>query len=403
MNPAFWVALATGSGGLIILLHSAWMSPIKEDIPPASFPLDPTETTIEIGNQALPHLRQGLNRETAKYIADIIQHIVGVDAVAITDTQSVLGWSGQSCPSHGPGSSLSQTTRDVLRDRQIRTLDTSLLGGYFECKLGVVVIAPLVSHNQSVGCVKLYVLNNRELPKPILRLAGGITQLLSILLELAEVDRQRSLATSARLEALQAQIRPHFLFNVLNTIIAFSRTDPDMARELLIELAAFFRRSLSHKGPTILLKDEIDYVQTYLKLEKARYGDKLKFRMRVQPTALTQSVPILIIQPLIENAVIHGVAPKEDPGTVSLRIHTREQDLVVFISDNGLGMTPDRRQDILKPGEGSGLGLGLSNVSERLIGHYGPKSSLKIRSFPGKGTAIRFTIPLHRPTPTDHF
>ncbi len=359
---------------------------------------DPAQTTFEIGSAALPHLRQGLNRDTAQHIAEIIQTTAGVEAVAITDTNIVLGWAGKSCPQHAPGSLLSLTTRQVMRDRAVRILHTDeLQGAYDDCQLGIVVIAPLVSHDQAVGSVKLYVSEESMLPHRVSRFAEGIAQLLSILLEVAELDRQRSLASAARLEALQAQIRPHFLFNVLNTIISFSRTDPDKARDLLIQLASFFRRSLSHKGPTILLKDEIDYVQTYLNLEKARYGDKLRYRLRIQPEALNIPVPVLMLQPLIENAVVHGIATKEDWGMVSLTVRYRETDIVIYISDNGSGIPKSKQYEIFEMGSGQGMGLGLSNVAERLVGLYGNQYHLRLRSQPGKGTTIRLVIPIPIP------
>ena len=364
--------------------------------------LDAAETTFQIGHAALPHLRQGLNRETAQYIANIIQRTVGVEAVAITDTHIVLGWAGKKCPQHDPGTFLSRTTKEVMRDKVQRILQTEeLQGDYEECQLGVVVITPLVSHNQAVGSVKLYVAEQSTLPKRVGRLAEGIAQLLSILLEVAEVDRQRSLASAARLEALQAQIRPHFLFKVLNTIISFSRTDPDKARDLLIQLASFFRRSLSHKGSTVLLKDEIDYVQTYLNLEKARYGDKLRYRLRIQPESLHRSVPVLIIQPLVENAVIHGIAEKEGSGMVSVSIRNRGRDTIIYISDNGRGIPRSKQREIFQMGEGQGMGLGLSNVSERLVGLYGNKYRLRLRSSENKGTTVRLVIPATVPQDLD--
>ncbi|WP_053960784.1 sensor histidine kinase [Sulfobacillus thermosulfidooxidans] len=360
--------------------------------------LDAAETTFQIGHAALPHLRQGLNRETAQHIANIIQRTVGVEAVAITDTHIVLGWAGKKCPQHDPGTALSTTTKEVMRDKVQRILKTEeLQGAYDECQLGVVVITPLISHNQAVGSVKLYVAEQSMLPKRVGRLAEGIAQLLSILLEVAEVDRQRSLAAAARLEALQAQIRPHFLFNVLNTIISFSRTDPDKARDLLIQLASFFRRSLSHKGSTVLLKDEIDYVQTYLNLEKARYGDKLRYRLRIQPESLQRSVPVLIIQPLVENAVIHGIAEKEGSGMVSVSIRNHGSDTIIYISDNGRGIAKSKQREIFQMGQGQGMGLGLSNVSERLVGLYGNKYRLRLRSSENKGTTVRLVIPATGP------
>jgi LytS/YehU family sensor histidine kinase len=356
---------------------------------------DPAETTFQIGNQALPHLRQGLNRETAQHLADIIQRTAEVDAVAICDTQIVLGWAGKACPQHQPGSPLSDTTRRTIRDRVTRILDTSeLMGSYDECDLGTVVIAPLISHGQSVGAIKLYIATHRLLPSRVVQHAEGIAQMLSLLMEVVEADRQRTLAADARLEALQAQIRPHFLFNVLNTIIAFSRTDPDRARDLLIELAAFFRRSLQHRGSTIPLRDEIEYVNTYLTLERARFGERLFYRVRVDPRALDVPVPILTLQPLVENAVVHGLSHREGPGTVSVTARIHGNRLVIYVSDNGVGIPRAKQYEIFEMGRGSGMGVGLSNVAERMMGLYGPQYHLKLRSREGSGTTVRLTVPL---------
>lgn len=358
---------------------------------------NPTETTFQIGTQALPHLRQGLNRDAARHLADIIQHTAEVDAVAITDREVVLGWAGKPCPAHQPGTSLSEATRKTMADRATRVLDTKeLMGSYDECDLGTVVITPLLSHDQSVGSLKLYIATDQLLPRGIIQHAEGIAQMLSLLMEVVEGDRQRTLAADARLEALQAQIRPHFLFNVLNTIIAFSRTDPDRTRDLLIDLAGFFRRSLQHHGPTIPLREEVEYVNTYLSLERARFGERLSYRIRVDPKALDVPVPILTLQPLVENAVVHGLSPREQPGAVSITARIVGGQLAIYISDNGVGIPKAQQYEIFEMGRGTGMGLGLSNVAERMMGLYGPRYHLRLRSKEGTGTTVRVTIPLKK-------
>lgn len=391
-----WPFFAVSGISLLWALRRALVrDPLPQITQTAPIGPDPAETTFQIGNQALPHLRQGLNRETAQHLADIIQHTAEVDAVAITDTTVVLGWAGKPCPPHKPGSTLSQTTRKTMADRVTRVLDTKeLMGSYDECDLGTVVIAPLLSHGQSVGSIKLYIATHKLLPSRIIQHAEGIAQMLSLLMEVVEADRQRTLAADARLEALQAQIRPHFLFNVLNTIIAFSRTDPDRARDLLIELAAFFRRSLQHKGPTIALRDEIEYVSTYLTLERARFGDRLHYRVRVDPRAWDVQVPVLTLQPLVENAVVHGLGHREEPGTVSVTARLLGEQLAIYVSDNGVGIPKAKQYEIFEMGRGSGMGLGLSNVAERMMGLYGPHYHLRLRSREGLGTTVRLTIPV---------
>ncbi len=383
-------ALALVLGGWPLIRHPH-ANPVAHE---TSGP-DPAQTPFQIGNQALPHLRRGLNRETAQHLADIILHTAEVDAVAITDREVVLGWAGKPCAPHQPGSSLSETTRRTISDHTTRVLDTQeLMGSYEECDLGTVVITPLVSHGQAVGAIKLYVASNRVLPNRIVQHAEGIAQMLSLLMEVVEADRQKSLAADARLEALQAQIRPHFLFNVLNTIIAFSRTDPDRTRDLLIQLSAFFRRSLRHPGPTIPLRDEIEYVNTYLTLERARFGDRLFYRLRVDPRTLDIPVPVLTLQPLVENAVVHGLSQLDQTGTVSVTARLLGDNLAIYVSDNGVGIPKAQQYEIFEMGRGTGMGLGLSNVAERMMGLYGPKYHLRLKSREGRGTTVRLTIPI---------
>ncbi|MHB9144202.1 MAG: histidine kinase [Symbiobacteriia bacterium] len=360
------------------------------------------EHALQIGHAAMPYLRQGLNESSAQKITEIIHRITDVDAVAITDQNRVLGFSGVGCNRHRPGGPiLTGATRRVLNTGKLElvTDPARLTCDEPGCPhpLKSAVIAPLTFRSSVVGTVKLYRTSPTVLPPYVRRVAVGIAQLLSIQMELAEADRQRELATKARLEALQAQIRPHFLFNVLNTIIHFSRTDVEKARELLIQLSSFFRRSLSTRGNFITLQEEMEYLNTYLSLERARYGDKLEVRLRIDPRALGQRIPILTLQPLVENAVVHGVAPMEGHGVVAVSARRRHGLVVVTIVDNGIGMTPEEKHQIFDAGFGKGMGLGLSNVNDRLISLYGLAYRLRVRSAPGKGTAVRLRVPLLTP------
>lgn len=360
------------------------------------------EHALQIGHAAMPYLRQGLNESSAQKIVEIIHRITDVDAVAITDQNKVLGFSGVGCNRHRPGGPiLTGATRRVLNTGKLElvTDPARLTCDEPGCPhpLKSAVIAPLTFRSNVVGTVKLYRTSPTVLPPYVRRMAVGVAQLLSIQMELAEADRQRELATKARLEALQAQIRPHFLFNVLNTIIHFSRTDVEKARELLIQLSSFFRRSLSTRGNFITLQEEMEYLNTYLSLERARYGDKLEVRLRIDPRALSQRIPILTLQPLVENAVVHGVAPMEGHGVVAVSARRHQDFVVVTIVDNGVGMTGEEKHQIFDAGFGKGMGLGLSNVNDRLISLYGPAFRLRVRSAPGKGTAVRLRVPIETP------
>lgn len=357
------------------------------------------DTTLRIGDETLAYLRQGLNEESAQKICEIIHKLTEVDAVAITDDQKILGFHGVGCRRHQQGGPiLTGGTKYVIETGETRIVnDPSILScDEPDCPhpLKSAIITPLKYRGKVVGTFKLYRTSSQPMPSYIARLGISIAALLGLQIEAAEADRHRQLATKARLEALQAQIRPHFLFNVLNTIIMFSRTDVERSRELLITLAQFFRRSLSYRGSFITLQDEVEYISMYMSLEKARFGEKLQTRMKIDPRVFAVQVPILTLQPLVENAIVHGLAPKEEGGLVGIRAHRVRDEIHVCIIDNGVGMDGDLIRRVFEEGFGHNMGLGLSNVNDRLVSLYGESHRLQIRSRPGRGTAIRVRIPI---------
>lgn len=384
-----------------ILLRN--LPPPEESLSPGALEsISSFDTTLRIGDETLPYLKQGLNFESAQKICEIIHKITEVDAVAITDDKVILGFHGVGCRRHQQGGPiLTGATKYVLDTGETKIVtDAKILScDEKDCPhpLKSAVITPLKFRGKVVGTFKLYRASPEPLPSYVARLAVGIAALLGLQMELAESDRQRQLVTRARLEALQAQIRPHFLFNVLNTIIMFSRTDVERSRELLINLAQFFRRSLSHRGNFISLKEEIDYINIYLSLEQARFGEKLQVRMKIDPRVMNVQVPILTLQPLAENAIVHGLATKEETGLLGIRARRIRDELHILIADNGIGMDGERLRRVFEEGVGNNMGLGLTNVNERLISLYGEAYRLKVRSRPGVGTAIRVRIPLDQP------
>ena len=357
----------------------------------------PLDYTLQIANETLPYLRRGLNEETAAKTVEIIQKIADVAAVAITDKERVLGYLGAGSDHHKAGSPiLTEATREALATGQLKVVRNSrdLQCPVRHCPLESAVIAPLKCKGEVVGTLKLYQTRQGEVPEGVIKLAVGITQLLGIQMELAELDRQSQLVTKAELDALQAQINPHFLFNTLNTIIMFSRTNPETARRLLIRLASFFRYALKRHGRFNSLKEEIEYLNTYLILEKARFREKLRIVRDIDESLLAYQVPVLTIQPLVENAIKHGILPKPGPGTVQITAHPADGEMLIVIRDDGVGIEAKRVPEVLKPGVGSGNGVGLSNVHERLKSLFGEDYGLKIVSAPGAGTSIYVRVPL---------
>jgi signal transduction histidine kinase len=211
--------------------------------------------------------------------------------------------------------------------------------------------------------------------------------------------------TQAELRALRAQINPHFLFNALNTIRYFVRTDSETARRLLLDLSEIFQRAL-RSGEFVPLRDEISYAEAYLALEKARFDERLQIEWSIQPTSqltthppnlptlLDHPVPTLILQPIVENAVVHGIARNPGGGTVKITIQPLDGDLLLQVQDNGPGINATRLAEILNPEQDNNHSIGLRNVDKRLQALYGQEHRLLVESEVGHGTRVQIRIPL---------
>ena len=357
------------------------------------------DPTLQIAHETLPFLRRGLNEETARQTADIILKISNVDAVAITDKERVLAYVGAGCERHQIGRLiLTQATKEVINTGELKIVENKQKLNCpvkdCDCRLEAAVIAPLTCKGELVGCVKLYQTKHGKIPPQTITLAVGIAQLLGVQMELAELEHQAQLVTKAELQALHAQINPHFLFNTLNTIIMFSRTNPETARKLLIRLATFFRQTLKKHGHFNTFKEELEYINTYLVLEKARFREKIKIIREIDKEVLDYMVPVLTLQPLVENAIKHGITPKIEQGTVEIRARKQADQIFVTIKDDGVGIPKDQLQRIFEYGYGSNNGVGLSNVHERLKSLFGEEYGLHIESTEGEGTTMNFRVPL---------
>lgn len=354
---------------------------------------------MEIANKALPFLRTGLNEVTAGKVAEIIMEISGVSAVGITDTENVLAYIGTGCEHHPPGKPIvTQATLDVIKSGKLKIVkyksEFQCTKKDCVCPLESAVIAPLTYKGKIAGTVKLYQTQKGYVPDSLVKLAQGMAELLSMQIELAEIDYQSHLAVEAKLDALQAQINPHFLFNTLNTIGVLIRTNPGLARSLIYRFASYFRYSLKENGRFVTINEELKFIQNYLILEKARFREKLHIIQSVDSGLLDKIIPILSIQPLIENAIRHGITPKEGSGIVRISVRKLSgDDFEISIADDGVGISPERLPRVLEPGFGTGSGVGMSNVNERLKMIYGEDYGLKIRSTPGIGTDVTFIIP----------
>jgi len=357
------------------------------------------QLTLQIADKTLSYLRQGLNEESAKKVAEEILRATGVAAVAITDAKTVLAHVGAGSSHHVAGQEIiTRATREVLETRQLLIAHNREEIGCKDphCPLRSAILVPLMPRRETVGVLKLYQDHSRKLSAADLELVRGLGNLISTQLELAELEKQARLLADAEIKALHAQINPHFLFNALNTIVSFIRFRPEKARELLIHLSEYFRRNLHDSGGFVSLEEELEHIEAYLAIERARFGDKLNVVYDIEPGVERVIIPGLILQPLVENAVKHGLLPKKEGGTVTIAARrTRHQVLELTVRDNGVGMD----ESVLvvqqkKEGRRSLSGIGLSNVKARLQSIYGPPYGLLISTVPQQGTTCTIQLPI---------
>jgi two-component system, LytTR family, sensor histidine kinase LytS len=353
---------------------------------------------MSIANQTLPFLRRGLHTESAKAVAGTIMDMTSAEAVAITDRVRILAHNGRGSDHHLPGHPImTGLTRQVIHSGIWAVAHNADQIGcpHSVCDLQSAVIVPLRCGEDIVGTLKLYYKQGAAITQEDIEFAQGLGQVFSTQIELAKLEKQAALATKAELKALRAQIHPHFLFNALNTIVSLCRTNPEKARELLIHLSEFFRRNLQANRETATLREELEHVDAYLAIEKARYGDRLICKRKIDPQALDAILPILTIQPLVENAVKHGLMTRATGGIIKIAAIVTRDIVEIEVLDNGVGMAQECVCGVLS-GEYTSAGIGLPNVNERLKNTFGTDFALQIQSHAGKGTEIKVRVPVVR-------
>jgi len=204
-----------------------------------------------------------------------------------------------------------------------------------------------------------------------------------------KLEEQERLLLQSRMEALQNQINPHFLFNTLNSVSSLVRFDPDTAREMIIKLANILRRLLNSTDAFVPLRDELEFIDNYLDIEVVRFGrDKLQVVKDLDPASLDIMVPSMLLQPLVENSIKHGLSGKIEGGSIILRSRIDDSKLTIEVEDNGVGMNVEKKEGT------NGTGIGMANVAERLQVLYGDSAKLTIDSTRGKGTLVKIILPI---------
>ncbi|MEV0158977.1 histidine kinase [Nonomuraea fuscirosea] len=349
-----------------------------------------TFETLHTASMAGPPLRAGLTADGAERASRHLRALLGSAAVAITDGERLLVYDGAGDDHHADQAF--EHAAATLKDgrTQVLTIDCDLL----ECPVRHAVVVPLTTDDRVVGALAAY---GQNASAGLVRAAQEVAGWVDSQLELAELDRSRTLLMEAEVRALRAQISPHFIYNSLTTIASFVRTDPERARELLLEFADFTRYSFRRHGEFTTLAEELRSIDRYLILERARFGDQLQVTLRIAPEVLPVAVPFLCLQPLVENAVRHGLESKNGVGRITIIAEDAGAECRISVEDDGLGMDPERLRRILAGDIAPAGGVGLANVDERLRQVYGDEYGLVVETAGGAGTKVNIRLPKYHP------
>ncbi|MGL6152779.1 MAG: LytS/YhcK type 5TM receptor domain-containing protein [Aeromonas sobria] len=347
---------------------------------------------LNIANRTVGIMSQGFTPEASNKIARIIQEETGVGAVAITDTEKLLAFIGTGEDHHLPGTPIASaiTMKAIARNKVLfadgnsQPYRCSLSPA---CQLGSVLVIPLQGDKGVIGTIKLYEPKKRLFLKINHTLGEGIANLLSQQLLAGRLEQHQRLLVQSELKLIQAQINPHFLFNTLNTISAITRRDPDKARDLLLHLSLFFRKNLKRQSGLATLQEEQEHCQSYLEIELARFGDRLTVINEIPPHLTSLRLPSFTLQPLIENAIKHGISTLLEQGRIRLYTEEHPASVTIHVEDNA-GTWQARP---------AGDGLGMTIVDRRLKSAFGERYGVTIACEPEQWTRVSFTIPKEQP------
>jgi two-component system LytT family sensor kinase len=378
-----WLVVAL----LLVLLLSFWVvGRVRSRRRFATSAERVTFETLHTASLAAPPLRLGLNGTSAGKSARHLRSLLGTSAVAISDTERALAWEG---PGDHHADRLWKAARDgpLASGRPIVVRPEDLFCADPMCPVRGAVVVPIAVDEGVVGT--LAAVTSTEPGPGLIQAALETARWVSTQLELAELDKSRARLVRAEVRALRAQISPHFVYNALTTIASFVRTDPERARELLLEFADFTRYSFRSHAEFTTLAEELRSIDRYLTLERARFGDRLEVRLQIAPEVLPVAVPFLGVQPLVENAVRHGLAAKMGVGTVSIVAEDAGTACLISVEDDGVGMDPE----VLRRHADGGGHVGLGNIDDRLRSVFGDEFGLVVETAPGAGTKVSMRIP----------
>ncbi|GAB3620399.1 histidine kinase [Glutamicibacter endophyticus] len=332
---------------------------------------------------AVPHLSRGMSQEGAAKSAKALRRLLACQVLVISDATAVLAAESSIGFNDHLREICTQTSAAALADRKTQVHRSPGLDA---------VSAPIMVDQTAVGTVTAV---SAKAGASFVRAVSEVAVFISTQVSLAELDKSKAQLLEAQVRALRAQISPHFIYNSLNAIASFINTDPARARELVIEFADFTRYSFRRRGDFTTLAEELEAIDRYLLLEKARFGERIRVSLQIAPEVLPTQIPFLSLQPLVENAVRHGLEARPDGGLISITATEEGPHAVIRVEDDGVGMDPAELSEVLA-GTTENLHVGLRNVDIRLRQLYGQEHGLLIDTAPGAGTMITLRIPKFR-------
>ena len=343
---------------------------------------------LEIANKTLPHFRE---TENLSEVCKIIAEDLGAKATVITNKKEIIAGFSFDKDEIKKADIKSNNTRKVLKTGEAMLVikeDDEIIEDFLDISPHIksCIILPLKEKNDISGTLKIFFDTAEKITDKNRYLMIGLSHLISTQMEISKVENLISLLKYSELKALQSQINPHFLFNVLNTMTSLIRTNPEKAREVTIDLSNYLRYNLDNNVKSVELIKELNQVDTYIKIEKVRFGDKLNILYDVDESLYNFQIPSLIIQPLVENSIKHGILKKRDNGCVKIIIKKIDKDIEITIEDDGVGIEQSIIDNLDKQIKEN---IGLKNVHQRLKLLYGEGLNIKKLE---QGTRIKFKI-----------
>ncbi len=384
MDLALSVLVGTGVAVLAFAAWRVFRASRSERVPRAVG----MQSALHAATATLPHLRRGLTARSAAQAVSHLRELTGAAAIALADTSSVLAIDGEGREQVRPGDLLSRLLARTPDDHL--HIVPRLTSSDPTCPLRSAVLAPLTVQSKRAGTLIAFYRSTGRPSHGELRVVQEAASLVSAQVELSVLAEQEERLAQAELRALRAQISPHFIYNALAAVAGDIHARPEEARELLIDFAEFTRYLFRDGRSYVTLGEEIDHVERYLRLEQARFRDSLHVTIDVPADTRDAVVPAMSLQPLVENAVRHGVEQRAGSGQVRITARSIGGDVELRVRDDGIGIEPERVSAVLA---GAGGGIGLSNVDARLRATFGDRYALRIESRPGRGTTALMTVP----------